>query len=102
MRILISMGSSVFLQRLFLYIVIFGLLLDFNPWYAVIVYISVAILSLILGIYSIVRSVRESANVTLLTIPIGVVTTLFSVVIIGFTVFAYFLPEGGIPPIIRL
>ncbi|MEH7188024.1 alpha/beta hydrolase, partial [Bacillus toyonensis] len=36
MRILISMGSSVFLQLLFLYIVISGLLLDFNPWYAVI------------------------------------------------------------------
>ncbi|MGQ7832046.1 MULTISPECIES: alpha/beta hydrolase [Bacillus] len=69
------MGSSVFLQLLFLYIVISGLLLDFNPWYAVIVYISVAILSLILGIYSIVSSVRESSNVTLLIIPIGVVTT---------------------------
>ncbi|EJS48893.1 alpha/beta hydrolase [Bacillus toyonensis] len=75
LRILISMGSSVFLQLLFLYIVISGLLLDFNPWYAVIVYISVAILSLILGIYSIVSSVRESSNVTLLIIPIGVVTT---------------------------
>ncbi len=75
LRILISMGSSVFLQLLFLYIVISGLLLDFNPWYAVIVYISVAILSLILGIYSIVSSVRESSNVTLLIIPIGVITT---------------------------
>ncbi|MFJ7762264.1 alpha/beta hydrolase [Bacillus toyonensis] len=75
LRILISMGSGVFLQLLFLYIVISGLLLDFNPWYAVIVYISVAILSLILGIYSIVSSVRESSNVTLLIIPIGVVTT---------------------------
>lgn len=75
LRILISMGSSVFLQLLFLYIVISGLLLDFNPWYAVIVYISVAILSLTLGIYSIVSSVRESSNVTLLIIPIGVVTT---------------------------
>lgn len=74
LRILISMGSSVFLQLLFLYIVISGLLLDFNPWYAVIVYISVAIFSLILGIYSIVSSVRESSNVKLLTIPIGVVT----------------------------
>lgn len=75
LRILISMGSSVFLQLLFLYIVISELLLDFNPWYAVIVYISIAILSFILGIYSIVSSVRESSNVTLLTIPIGVVTT---------------------------
>lgn len=75
LKILISMASSVFLQLLFLYIVISGILLDFNPWYAVIVYISVAILSLILGIYSIVSSVRESSNVTLLTIPIGVVTT---------------------------
>lgn len=75
LRILISMGSGVFLQLLFLYIVISGLLLDFNPWYAVIVYISVAILSLILGIYSIVSSVRKSSNVTLLIIPIGVVTT---------------------------
>ncbi|PEM22474.1 alpha/beta hydrolase [Bacillus toyonensis] len=74
LRILISMASSVFLQLLFLYIVISGILLDFNPWYAVIVYISVAIFSLILGIYSIVSSVRESSNVTLLTIPIGVVT----------------------------
>ncbi|MCC2342818.1 alpha/beta hydrolase [Bacillus cereus] len=73
-----------------------------NPWYAVVVYISLAVLSLVTGIYSIVRSARENSSAALLTIPIGVVTTIFSVIIISFTVFAYFLPEGGMPSVIQL
>ena len=86
--------SSVFLQILFLYIFISGILLELNPWYAVVVYISLAVLSLVTGIYSIVRSARENSSAALLTIPIGVVTTIFSVIIISFTVFCLFLPEG--------
>lgn len=46
---LVSMGSSIFLQLLFLYIFIFGMLLDLNPCNAVIVYISIGVLSLIVG-----------------------------------------------------
>ncbi|ADY21151.1 hypothetical protein P4U05_06880 [Bacillus paranthracis] len=41
MKELVSMGSSIFLQLLFLYIFISGVLLEFNLWYAVIVYISI-------------------------------------------------------------
>jgi hypothetical protein len=100
--VLASMGTSIVLQLLFLYIFISSFLLEFNPWYAVIVYINIALVSLFLGIYSIVLSVRKSSNAIFLMIPIGIVTTLFSVGIIGFTVFAYFLPEGGSPPIIQL
>ncbi|PFL22100.1 alpha/beta hydrolase [Bacillus cereus] len=102
MKVLVSMGSSIFLQLLFLYIFISGVLLEVNPWYAVVVYISVAILSLFLGIYSIVRSVRKGSNAIFLTISVGVETSLFAILIICFTVFAYFLPEAGIPPVISL
>ncbi|QWG33033.1 alpha/beta hydrolase [Bacillus mycoides] len=102
MKVLVSTGSSIFLQLLFLYIFILGVLLEVNPWYAVVVYISVAILSLFFGIYSIVRSVRKGSNAIFLTISVGVVTSLFAILIIGFTVFAYFLPEAGIPPVISL
>ncbi|TBX76931.1 alpha/beta hydrolase [Bacillus mycoides] len=102
MKVLVSTGSSIFLQLLFLYIFISGVLLEVNPWYAVVVYISVAILSLFFGIYSIVRSVRKGSNAIFLTISVGVVTSLFAILIIGFTVFAYFLPEAGIPPVISL
>lgn len=102
MKVLVSTGSSIFLQLLFLYIFILGVLLEVNPWYAVVVYISVAILSLFFGIYSIVRSVRKGSNAIFLTISVGVVTSLFAILIFGFTVFAYFLPEAGIPPVISL
>ncbi|MGE6346917.1 alpha/beta hydrolase [Bacillus mycoides] len=102
MKVLVSTGSSIFLQLLFLYIFISGVLLEVNPWYAVVVYISVAILSLLLGIYSIICSIRKSSTAIFLTIPVGVVTSLFAILIIGFTVFAYFLPEAGIPPVISL
>ncbi|OQR56089.1 alpha/beta hydrolase [Bacillus sp. CDB3] len=102
MKVLVSTGSSIFLQLLFLYIFISGVLLEVNPWYAVVVYISVAILSLFFGIYSIVRSVRKGSNAIFLTISVGVETSLFAILIIGFTVFAYFLPEAGIPPVISL
>ncbi|HDR7486509.1 TPA: hypothetical protein QCX63_002644, partial [Bacillus pacificus] len=47
MKELVSMGSSIFLQLLFLYMFIFGMLLDLNPCNAVIVYISIGVLSLI-------------------------------------------------------
>ncbi|QUG83562.1 alpha/beta hydrolase [Bacillus nitratireducens] len=100
MKVLVSTRSSIFLQFLFLYIFISGILLEVNPWYAVVVYISVAILSLFFGIYSIVRSIRKGSNAIFLTI--SVVTSLFAILIIGFTVFAYFLPEAGIPPVISL
>nr|WP_254866005.1 hypothetical protein [Bacillus cereus] len=66
------------------------------------IYIIVAILSLFFGIYSIVRSVRKGSNAIFLTISVGVVTSLFAILIIGFTVFAYFLPEAGIPLVISL
>ncbi|EJQ10076.1 alpha/beta hydrolase [Bacillus cereus] len=102
MKVLVSTRSSIFLQFLFLYIFISGILLEVNPWYAVVVYISVAILSLFFGVYSIVRSIRKGSNAIFLTIPVGVVTSLFVMLIIGFTVFAYFLPEAGIPPVISL
>ncbi|MEK4706673.1 alpha/beta hydrolase [Bacillus sp. FSL R10-2780] len=102
MKVLVSTGSSIFLQLLFLYIFISGVLLEVNPWYAVVVYISVAILSLFFGIYSIVRSVRKGSNAIFLTISVRVVTSLFAILIIGFTVFAYFLPEAGIPLVISL
>ncbi|MES9664342.1 alpha/beta hydrolase [Bacillus cereus] len=102
MKVLVSTRSSIFLQFLFLYIFISGILLEVNPWYAVVVYISVAILSLFFGVYSIVRSIRKGSNAIFLTIPVGVVTSLFAMLIIGFTVFAYFLPEAGIPPVISL
>ncbi|EJR03750.1 hypothetical protein [Bacillus cereus] len=102
MKVLVSTGSSIFLQLLFLYIFISGVLLEVNPWYAVVVYISVAILSLFFGIYSIVRSVRKGSNAIFLTISVGVVTSLFAILIIGFTVVAYFLPEAGIPLVISL
>ncbi|PGO32734.1 alpha/beta hydrolase [Bacillus cereus] len=102
MKVLVSMGSSIVLQLLFLYIFISGALLEVNPWHAVVVYISVAILSLFFGIYSIVRSVRKGSNAIFLTISVGVVTSLFAILIICFTVFAYFLPEAGIPPVISL
>lgn len=46
---LVSMGSSIFLQLLFLYIFISVMLLDLNPCNAVIVYISIGVLSLIVG-----------------------------------------------------
>ncbi|HDR6311247.1 TPA: hypothetical protein QCU60_003166 [Bacillus cereus] len=46
----IGIGISVFSQLLFLYIFISGMLLELNPWYAVIEYISIAVLSLIVGI----------------------------------------------------
>ncbi|GAB6498038.1 hypothetical protein OA45_01205 [Bacillus sp. UMTAT18] len=49
MKELVSMGSSIFLQLLFLYIFISGMLLDLNPCNAVIVYISIEVLSLIVG-----------------------------------------------------
>ncbi|MCQ0956297.1 alpha/beta hydrolase, partial [Bacillus cereus] len=39
MKELVSMGSSIFLQLLFLYIFISGVLLELNPWYAVVVYV---------------------------------------------------------------
>ena len=45
---------------------------------------------------------EEKAEYSFLTLPGGIIITLFSMLIIGFTVFAYFLPEGGIPPVIRL
>lgn len=45
----IRLGLSVFLQMLFLYIFISGMLLDLNSWNAVIVYISAGVLSLIVG-----------------------------------------------------
>ncbi|MGN4446169.1 hypothetical protein ACTFOB_14770 [Bacillus cereus group sp. MYBK79-1] len=38
------------MQMLFLYIFISEMLLDLNPWNAVIVYISIGVLSLIVGI----------------------------------------------------
>nr|WP_232789994.1 hypothetical protein [Bacillus sp. SN10] len=47
-------------------------------------------------------SMKRRPNTLFLTLPGGIIITLFSILIIGFTVFAYFLPEGGIPPIIRL
>ena len=93
--------EQCFLQILFLYIFISGILLELNPWYAVVVYISLAVLSLVTGIYSIVRSARENSSAALLTIPIGVVTTIFSVIIISFTVFAYFY-QKGMPSVIQL
>ena len=96
------MGSGIFLQLLFLCIFISGVLLELNPWYAVVVYVTTAILSLLLGIYSIIFSMKRGSNTILLTLPGGIGITLFSILIIGFTVFAYFLPEGGIPPVIRL
>ncbi|MDM5193092.1 alpha/beta hydrolase [Bacillus hominis] len=102
MKELVSMGSSMFLQLLFLYIFISGVLLELNPWYAVVVYVAIAIISLLLGIYSIAFSMKSSLNTIFLTLPGGIVITLFSILIIGFTVFAYFLPEGYIPPVIRL
>ncbi|HDR3886187.1 TPA: alpha/beta hydrolase [Bacillus cereus] len=102
MKVLVSTGSSIFLQLLFLYIFISGVLFEVNPWYAVVVYISVAILSLFFGVYSIVRSVRKGSNAIFLTISVGVVTSLFAILIIGFTVFAYFLPEAGISLVISL
>ncbi|MEV5110470.1 alpha/beta hydrolase [Bacillus sp. LBA3-1-1.1] len=102
MKDLVSMGSSMFLQLLFLYIFISGVLLELNPWYAVVVYVAIAIISLLLRIYSIAFSMKSSLNTIFLTLPVGIVITLFSISIIGFTVFAYFLPEGDIPPVIRL
>ncbi|WP_283750041.1 alpha/beta hydrolase [Bacillus cereus] len=102
MKVLVSTGSSIFLQLLFLYIFISGVLLEVNLWYAVVVCIIVGILSLLFGIYSIIRSVRKDSNAIFLTISVGVVTSLFAILIIGFTVFAYFLPEAGIPLVISL
>ncbi|EJQ52478.1 hypothetical protein IEQ_01521 [Bacillus cereus BAG6X1-2] len=102
MKELVSMGSCMFLQLLFLYIFISGVLLELNPWYAVVVYVAIAIISLLLGIYSIAFSMKSSLNTIFLTLPGGIVITLFSILIIGFTVFAYFLQEGDIPPVIRL
>lgn len=102
MKELVSMGSSMFLQLLFLYIFISVVLLELNPWYAVVVYVAIAIISLLLGIYSIAFSMKSSLNTIFLTLPGGIIITLFSILIIGFTVFAYFLREGGIPPVIRL
>ncbi|BCD22809.1 hypothetical protein BC30090_1706 [Bacillus cereus] len=99
---LVSMGSSIFLQLLFLYIFISGVLLELNPWYAVVVYVTIAIISLLLGVYSMIFSMKRRPNTLFLTLPGGIIITLFSMLIIGFTVFAYFLPEGGIPPVIRL
>ncbi|PQZ59367.1 MULTISPECIES: alpha/beta hydrolase [Bacillus] len=102
MKELVNMGIGIFLQLLFLYIFISGVLLELNPWYAVVVYVAIAIISLLLGIYSIVFSMKRRSNTIFLTLPGGIGITLFSILIIGFTVFAYFLPEGGIPPVIRL
>ncbi|MBE7121767.1 alpha/beta hydrolase [Bacillus cereus] len=102
MKELVSMGSGIFLQLLFLYAFISGVLLELNPWYAVVVYVAIAIISLLLGIYSMVFSMKRRSNTIFLTLPGGIGITLFSILIIGFTVFAYFLPEGGIPPVIRL
>ncbi|HHP5660677.1 alpha/beta hydrolase [Bacillus paranthracis] len=103
MKELVSMGSSIFLQLLFLYIFISGVLLELNPWYAVVVYVTIAIISLLLGGYSMIFSMKRRPNTLFLTtLPGGIIITLFSMLIIGFTVFAYFLPEGGIPPVIRL
>lgn len=99
---LISMGSSIFLQLLFLYIFISGVLLELNPWYAVVAYVTIAIISLLLGVYSMIFSMKRRSNTLFLTLPGGIIITLFSILIIGFTVFDYFLPEGGIPPVIRL
>ncbi|WP_440165808.1 alpha/beta hydrolase [Bacillus sp. Brlt_9] len=45
-----GLGMCIFSQLLFLYIFISGVLLELNPWYAVVVYISIAVLSLIIGI----------------------------------------------------
>ncbi|EJQ62199.1 MULTISPECIES: hypothetical protein [Bacillus] len=102
MKVLVSTGSSIFLQFLFLYIFISGILLEVNPWYAVVLYTSIAMLSLFLAIYSIISSIRKSSTAIFLTILVGVETSLFAILIIGFTVFAYFLPEAGIPPVISL
>ncbi|HHT7235714.1 alpha/beta hydrolase [Bacillus sp. JJ927] len=102
MKELVSMGNGIFLQLLFLYIFISGVLLELNPWCAVVVYVAIAIISLLLGIYLMFFSMKRRSNTIFLTLPGGIGITLFSILIIGFTVFAYFLPEGGIPPVIRL
>ncbi|HDR4421715.1 TPA: hypothetical protein QCP59_002525 [Bacillus cereus] len=46
----IALGISIFGQMLFLYIFISGMLLELNPLYAIIEYISIAVLSHIVGI----------------------------------------------------
>ncbi|MGU3369077.1 alpha/beta hydrolase [Bacillus mycoides] len=79
MKELVSMGSSMFLQLLFLYIFISDVLLELNPWYAVVVYVAIAIISLLLGIYSIAFSMKSSLNTIFLTLPGGIVITLFSI-----------------------
>ncbi|AIW85822.1 hypothetical protein bwei_3203 [Bacillus mycoides] len=45
---------------------------------------------------------KSSLNTIFLILPDGIIITLFSILIIGFTVFAYFLREGDIPAVIRL
>ena len=103
MKVLVSTGSSIFLQFLFLYIFISGVLLEVNPWYAVVVYTSVAMLSLFLwDIFDCSLCKEEVRLLSFLQYSVGVVTSLFAILIIGFTVFAYFLPEAGIPPVISL
>ncbi|EJR31552.1 MULTISPECIES: hypothetical protein [Bacillus cereus group] len=100
MKELVSMVSSISLQLLFLFIT--SILVKLNQWYAVVIGISIAIISLLLGVYSIIFSIRKSSTAIFLTIPVGVVTSLFAILIIGFTVFSYFSPEAGIPPVISL
>ncbi|QWG63149.1 alpha/beta hydrolase [Bacillus mycoides] len=102
MKELVSMGSGMFLQLLFSYIFISVVLLELNPWYAVVVYVAIVIISLLLGIYSIAFPMKSSLNTIFLILPGGIIITLFSILIIGFTVFAYFLREGDIPAVIRL
>ena len=81
MKELVSMGSSIFLQLLFLYIFISGVLLELNPWYAVVVYVTIAIISLLLG-YTDDFLYEEKAEYSFLTLPGGIIITLFSMLII--------------------
>lgn len=64
---------------------------NINPWYGFILSAVISIISTVLSIFALIKT--KSA--------LAVIVSALSIILMLFTVFAYLLPEAGIPPIIQ-
>ncbi|AMM94782.1 hypothetical protein UP17_21830 [Peribacillus simplex] len=86
-------GICISLQMTFVLLFITGILPKLNSYVGACIYLIIGFASLMISLYLAGKK---------FLLGISVIAIIFSVLIICFTIFIYFLPEAGIPPEIPL
>ncbi|SNT08852.1 hypothetical protein SAMN05444672_106116 [Bacillus sp. OK838] len=87
------LGICISLQMIFVLLFITGILPKLNSYVGACIYLIIGFASLMISLYLAGKK---------FLLGISVIAIIFSVLIICFTIFIYFLPEAGMPPEIPL